>query len=566
MIANPIIRKEVLSSLRTNKAIILQVLFLLVLAALVWVFWPVGGLQDIGGQKARNLLAIIAIGELLMVAMFSSAFTAAAITTEKERNTWEVLFSSSMKPWEIALGKMSGSLSFLLLLVFSGIPALAALFLLGGVQGTEVIAVIGVLFLTAIYLGMIGLLVSSLMHRSYRSVIVAYGIVLVVCFVVAVPAWPVSASGNAGGLLARQEPGVQKVLHVVASLSPLQAMLSVVIPGSDYTLGAAGMPDYWRLFIPISCLVILGTGLAGLYKLRQPIKVHRQLAKLKVIERGQVSARTFLFIVDPRKRKRMIRWWQNPMLMKEFRTRPMLQAQWLLRAIGLCLIVSVVLMIMVSLSLQAFMGESAQMLPTMATAVAAMMVVLILLAGPAMAGGTISSDRETGIWDLIRVTRMPSWRMVSGKFQASIVPLLLFALATLPALLILLYINIDLWPKMVHICYVIGVTILFVSTAGTFFSSIFSKTAAATACTYALVMGVQLLTMLVLLGKSLFSVRFVESILVLNPVMAAMDAAGHASMSEYVGLRFQHMQIMGVAIAVMFVVTVFRVYQLRRAE
>jgi hypothetical protein len=195
-----------------------------------------------------------------------------------------------------------------------------------------------------------------------------------------------------------------------------------------------------------------------------------------------------------------------------------------------------------------------------------MMVVLVLLVGPAMAGGTISSDRETGIWDLIRVTRMPSWRMVSGKFQASIVPLLLFALATLPALLILLYINIDLWPNMVHICYVIGVTILFVSTAGTFFSSIFSKTAAATACTYALVMGLQLLTMLVLLGKSLFSVQFVESILVLNPVMAAMDAAGHASMSKYVGLRFQHMQIMGVAIAVMFVITVVRVYQLRRAE
>lgn len=561
MIANPIIRKEVLSSLRTNKAIILQALFLLVLAALVWVFWPPGGLQDIGGQKARNLLAIIAIGELLMVAMFSSAFTAAAITTEKERNTWEVLFSSSMKPWEIALGKMSGSLSFLLLLVFSGIPALAALFLLGGVQGTEVIAVIGVLFLTAIYLGMIGLLVSSLMYRSYRSVIVAYGIVLVVCFVVAVPAWPVS-----GGMLARQEPGVQKVLHVVASLSPLQAMLSLVMPGSDYTIGAAGMPEYWRLFIPISCLVILGTGLAGVYKLRQPIKVHRQLAKLKVIERGQISARSFLFIVDPRKRKRMIRWWQNPMLIKEFRTRPMLQAQWLLRVIGLCLIVSVVLMILVSLSLQVFMGESSQMLPTMATAVAAMMVVLVLLVGPAMAGGTISSDRETGIWDLIRVTRMPSWRMVSGKFQASIVPLLLFALATLPALLILLYINIDLWPNMVRICYVIGVTILFVSTAGTFFSSVFSRTATATACTYALVMGVQLLTMLVLLGRSLFSVQFVESILVLNPVMAAMDAAGHASMKEYVGLMSRHMQIMGVAIAVMFVITVVRVYQLRRPE
>ena len=40
MMSNPIIHKEVLSSLRTKKAFWMQALFFLVTAALVWLLWP----------------------------------------------------------------------------------------------------------------------------------------------------------------------------------------------------------------------------------------------------------------------------------------------------------------------------------------------------------------------------------------------------------------------------------------------------------------------------------------------------------------------------------------------
>ncbi len=560
MIANPILRKEILSALRTKKTLAIQGVFLLVLAGLVWLLWPAGGLQDLGGQQVRRLLAVIAIGELLMVAMFSAALTASALTVEKERNTWECLFTTPMKAWEIAAGKMVGSLGFLLLLVLSGIPALASVFLLGGVGGGEVLAVIGVLVLTSLYLGMIGLLVSEFMYRSYRAVIVAYTIVLVVCFLLACPAWPVS-----GNLLARSGPGVQKVIHSLASLSPLQAMLSLVMPDSDYAAGAAGMPEYWKLFIPLSGAVILIIGTVGLIRLRQPIKVPRQREKLKVIERGKISARSVFFLVDPRKRKRMIQWWQNPVLIKEFRTRQMLQSQWLLRAIGACLIVSVLLMILVSVGVQTFVAESGRMISMMVTAVASLMVLLVVLIGPAMSGGTVCSDRETGIWDQLRGTRLSSWRIVSGKFQASVIPLLLLMVAMLPAMLILLYFNINLWQNMLRICYVIGMTILFVSTAGTFFSSVFSRTSTATAWTYTLVVGLGLVTLLVILGEDIFSYGFLQAVFVLNPVAAAMDAAGYPTMQKY-GLVFNHLKIMGSATAVLFIITVFRVFQLRRAD
>ena len=119
---------------------------------------------------------------------------------------------------------MVGSLAFLVLLVLVGVPALALLFLLGGVPGTKVLAVVGILLLTAVYLGMIGLLISTFMHRSYRAIIVTYaraaGGVLPA---VALPAWPVSRN-----LLTYGGPAWQATFHMICSLSPLEAMLSLV--------------------------------------------------------------------------------------------------------------------------------------------------------------------------------------------------------------------------------------------------------------------------------------------------------------------------------------------------
>jgi len=547
VIANPIMHKEVLSSLRTFKAALVQAVFLLVLAWLVWLFWPEG-----------SLLAVIAIGELLMVAVFAPAFAAASITVEKECKTWELLLATRMQPWQIALGKIAGSLAFLLLLVVSGLPALAAMFLLGGVRGQEILVIAAVLVLTMLYLGMIGLLVSSVTCRSSRAVIFTYGVMLVLCFAVAAPVWPVT-----GDLMANAQPGLQKLMHALASLSPLQAMLSVVMPDSDYCTPAAGMPAYWKMFIPISAVVILVTAAMTLRKLSQPLATQPICAKRDVVERGKISARTFLFIIDPLKRKRNITWWQNPILMKEFRTRSMLQAQWLLRAVIICFIVALLVMILVTLSVQAMTSRLADMTTKMAAVVSAMIVALTLLVGPSLAGGAFSADRETGVWDLMRTTRLGSWRMVSGKFQSSVIPLLLFAVATLPALLILLYFNAGLWTNIVKICCVIGMTILFVSAVGVFFSAISSRTSTATALTYAVVVGLGLLALLAPLGRGLFPQGVAKAVFTCNPVAAAMDAAGLAAMRQY-GLLLPHLRIMGAATVGLLAVTTLRIWQLRR--
>jgi len=432
--------------------------------------------------------------------------------------------------------------------------------MLGGVSLSKVLAVMGLLLLTALFLGAIGLFISTFMHRSYRAIIVTYGVLLVVFFLFALPAWPVSRN-----LIRELDPTAGAALHLVTSLSPLEAMLSLVLDQSPYAMGAPDMPPFWVTFLPMSGGVILLTAGICLFRLRRPVGPPRPREKLRVVERGKITARTFLFVIDPRKRKKMIRWWQNPIAIKEFRTRPMLQAQWLLRAIGISLIVSIGLMFLVALSVSQWSGEEVSLIPAMLTAVAALVVVLLILVGPSITGGAICSDRESGVWELIRSTRLSSLRIVIGKFQASIVPLLLLSLAITPALVVLLWFDRDLWPSVVRVLAVVGMTILFVSTAGVFFSSIFAKTAASTAATYGLLIVMAVGSLMVLLDPQGFSERMTRVIFLLNPITAAMDASGSTFMKKY-SLVVPHLEVMAAMTVVMLAVTVVRVVQLRRPE
>lgn len=567
MIGNPIIRRELLSGLRTRKALLMQAAFLVVIGMLVLLYWPAGGYQDLAGEEARDIFGILAIGELVLVILFAPAFTAATLTSEREHNTLESLFATTMKPWEIATGKMVGSLGFLVLLILTGLPALALPFLLGGIEGRELLAVLGVLLLTAIYLGMIGLLVSAVSARSYRAIIVTYGVLLVTCFLFALPATPLTSH-----MIQRGGPAQRAVFHVLASLSPIEAMLSLVWPNHSWATAADGMPSFWALFLPICLASILVTTAVCLWKLRHPAPPPRPRERLKIVERGQISARTFLFIIDPRKRKAMISWWKNPMLIKEFRTRPMLQPQWLLRAFMWCLVIAILLMFLQAVTIQATLPERPSVrvihedLPAV---IAALSVVVLVLVGPALTGGTLCSDREAGVWDLIRTTRLASWRIVTGKLQAAVIPLLLLVVAIVPTLLVLPFLvdfSVNLWPTTWRIVQVVLMTAVFVAVAGMFFSGLCARTATATAWTYALVITMTLVTLVMLLGQGRFGQRVVSAVFTISPIAAAMDAADSGALGRHPGLMSRHLRVMAAAGGVMFLVSVFRVVQLRKPD
>ena len=71
--------------------------------------------------------------------------------------------------------------------------------------------------------------------------------------------------------------------------------------------------------------------------------------------------------------------------------------------------------------------------------------------------------------------------------------------------------------------------------------------------------------LLMMRGEGRFSERLITGVMTVNPVAAAMAAAGDPSMQE-LGILTPHLKIMGVLVGAMFIVTVLRVFQLRRPD
>ena len=133
---NPVLTRELLVTLRSPRAFILQLLYICALGALVYFYWPAGegSAHQAKAAEARRLFDIFFLGQFFLVALMAPTFAAGSITGEKERKTYEFLLVSDLTSREILLGKFLGRLVFLLGVMVAGLPVLAITQLYGGVS------------------------------------------------------------------------------------------------------------------------------------------------------------------------------------------------------------------------------------------------------------------------------------------------------------------------------------------------------------------------------------------------------------------------------------------------
>ena len=117
MILNPIIQRELIGMLRTRKAMVLQVLFVVMFALLVIFRWPADPTVDLAGNKSKQVFRLFGYGLLTAIIVLVPVFPATSIVREKIKGTLQLLFNSPMKPTAIYRGKMSGVMVFVLLLL-----------------------------------------------------------------------------------------------------------------------------------------------------------------------------------------------------------------------------------------------------------------------------------------------------------------------------------------------------------------------------------------------------------------------------------------------------------------
>lgn len=175
--------------MRRGKAYIIITVYLLLMSLLVGLVYLglASSANNVGNsgmvQTVGKVVFGIVVGvEMLMVCFVAPALTAGAISSERERQTYDLLQTTLLPARSLVLGKLTSAIFFLLLLLVVGFPLQSLASLFGGVAIGEVLVAFLLLIVTAFTFSAIGLLISSLMHSTLASTVISYVVAIIVVF------------------------------------------------------------------------------------------------------------------------------------------------------------------------------------------------------------------------------------------------------------------------------------------------------------------------------------------------------------------------------------------------
>ena len=189
---NPVINKELKSRMRGRQGFIILSIYPALISffiGLIYLFLVAdnslssgnpGYLQTVG----KVVFSTVVLLELLMVSFIGPALTSGAISSERERQTFDLLRTSLLSGRALVLGKLSSAIVFLLLLIFTAIPVESLAFFLGGVGPAEIIISTLLLIVTAVFFSTLGLFFSSFAKRTLIATVSSYATILLSIIVV----------------------------------------------------------------------------------------------------------------------------------------------------------------------------------------------------------------------------------------------------------------------------------------------------------------------------------------------------------------------------------------------
>lgn len=178
---NPVLLKEVKVKMRSWRAAILIGSYNLVLALLTIFIVKLTMNDNMGVVRQENIFltyAFVVAAQFGLITLIAPALTAGAISGERERQTLDILLSTTLNHGSIILGKLFSSLSQIILLIVSSIPVFSIIFLYGGIGLSGLLQVFLFYILLAITLGSIGIFFSTFIKKSTAANVLTYAVIV----------------------------------------------------------------------------------------------------------------------------------------------------------------------------------------------------------------------------------------------------------------------------------------------------------------------------------------------------------------------------------------------------
>lgn len=250
-------RRDFRVQLRGNRSVVLFGVYLFVLIGAAYIVYSStvnSGPTHIveAQQKLKSFYSSILALLGGLVSIIAPALTATTVVVERQRRSFDLIFSAPVSPRYFLVGKMIASFRYTWMLLVLSLPVTATCIVLGGASWNDVLNSYILLSLQGLILTSIGLLLSAWATRSVSAVIWSYAASILY---LVITAYMIAA------VLARSFSGT--VPSEVSFLSCLNPFLTQSVADSHTTIGSWPVPN-WILVAGVAVLTckicLLGAG------------------------------------------------------------------------------------------------------------------------------------------------------------------------------------------------------------------------------------------------------------------------------------------------------------------
>ncbi len=498
LLENPVLNRELLVNLRTNKSFLLMLFYQVVLGVVVYSAWPKGDIHldmTMRHQENARLVDLFFLFQFVLTSLIAPSFAAGGIAGEKKRKTYEMLLASPIQPQSIVFGKLVASLTHLTILVLSSIPIVMLCLPLGGVSIYEVMVGLFVVLVAMTTFAMISLACSSLFARTAASLTISYLIILMLAGLLIICWYALRGVGQ----------------------TRINFML-IIIPSIAVTICV--LLYYW---VAAQMLYPPDVGSEG-NQVLDPDQEERTAVGL-VIDRTQFPDR----LLAPPPATDLMKDHANPVFDKELRSEFFGQGTLMLRSlIQVSMVLAIVLMIG---WLFLYRSQAANYV--------CYVLLFNMLVAPVFSAGLVTSERERQTLDLLLTTPLTPYQIYWGKMLASLrisSVLSLFLLWPMGCAFVLLFFQEYYRSTLTFLAYLIilGLAFLTTSNVGLFCSTLVRRSARSLLASYAIILTLFCAPLVAyVLGRYLDLGDWLKWVTVPSPFAAAVNVPLYLDSSQF---------------------------------
>ncbi|MGC1378109.1 MAG: ABC transporter permease subunit, partial [Anaerolineales bacterium] len=186
MAENPVILKELRGRMRGKRAFSFLTFYLFVVSVVIGSIYALMAAQanlsywdpSLRQNFGKVIFSSVVLFEFLLIGFIGPSLTAGAITSERERQTFDLLRTTLLSARALVFGKLGAACMYLFLLILTALPIEALAFLLGGVGIEEVLVSSLMLTVNIVFFCALGLFCSSFAKRTLSATVTSYTIIL----------------------------------------------------------------------------------------------------------------------------------------------------------------------------------------------------------------------------------------------------------------------------------------------------------------------------------------------------------------------------------------------------